>query len=68
MIESIIAGKQKNRASPERRNQADELTQRELLRLLAEVRFINAEVQTAAFLLNSSLIMHIVNYVRFQTS
>ncbi|XP_067242183.1 cilia- and flagella-associated protein 46 [Chanodichthys erythropterus] len=36
--------KHKNRASPEQRNQTDELTQRELLRLLAEVRFINAEV------------------------
>lgn len=68
MIESIIAGKHKNRASPERRNQTDEHTQRELLRLLAEIRFINAEVQNAAFLLNSSLIMHIVNYVWFQTS
>ncbi|XP_058652539.1 cilia- and flagella-associated protein 46-like isoform X3 [Onychostoma macrolepis] len=37
-------GEPKNRASPEQRNQTDPNTQRDLLRLLAEVHFISAEV------------------------
>ncbi|KAF4106175.1 hypothetical protein G5714_013837 [Onychostoma macrolepis] len=42
-------GEPKNRASPEQRNQTDPNTQRDLLRLLAEVSFISAEVQTHSF-------------------
>lgn len=50
LIEScLIAGEPKNRASPEQRNQTDPSTQRDLLRLLAEVHFISAEVQTHSF-------------------
>lgn len=66
LIEScLIAGEPKNRASPEQRNQTDPSTQRDLLRLLAEVHFISAEVQTHSFWSDFPSEQHSVNHAWF---